>query len=719
VNTVHRRLLALLPLLLATSLSAAEPLPLKLRYQQESSPGSNRFHRLQKDESWQADETAIIVCDAWDLHHCLNAVRRLEEFAPRLNQLLVEARRRGVTIVHAPSDCMDAYADHPARRRAMQAPKSDTLPTDITSWCSKIPAEEQAVYPIDQSDGGEDDDPREHAEWAAKLKAMGRKPGTPWKKQTDLIAIDPQRDFVSDRGDEIWNVLQSRGIKNVILTGVHTNMCVLGRPFGLRQMARNGKRVVLIRDLTDCMYNPRRWPYVNHFTGNDLIVSYIERHICPTITSDQILGDQAFRYKSDTRPHLAIVVAEDEYQTERSLPEFAAGQLGQDFRVSFVFGSDKQRNEIPGLEVLDEADLLLLSVRRRVLPRESMDIVRRCVAAGKPVLGIRTASHAFALRNEPPPEGYADWPELDAAVLGGNYQGHHGNQLESTISVAEGQAQHPIVAGIVTEPFVQGGSLYRNRPLAKGATELLTGKAEGFPAEPVAWTFQRADGGRSFYTSLGHIKDFENPTFVRMLHAAILWGAGLNPAEASAPRLDTSTYRGSWSPMAVPGSWKQMAGEALRDHDGAVWYRCAIRVPSAWRGDRALQLHLPPIQDVGVWWNGQHLSGEAKSPATSTTGSTDALRNVSDDKSASGSSDTASISVPAEWIEADDANLLVLRIPAGGPDGLTAAPILVAGDRRFALKGRWQFRAGDDPSWSNLPLPAKFGAPADIYFEAQ
>jgi hypothetical protein len=59
--------------------------------------------------------------------------------------------------------------------------------------------------------------------------------------------------------------------------------------------------VALVRDMTDCMYNPKRWPYVDHFTGNDLIVSHTERFVCPTITSDQILGGQPFRSKTDTR----------------------------------------------------------------------------------------------------------------------------------------------------------------------------------------------------------------------------------------------------------------------------------------------------------------------------------------------------------------------------------------------------------------------------------
>ena len=79
----------------------------------------------------------------------------------------------------------------------------------------------------------------------------------------------------------MWAILEQNQIEHVILTGVHTNMCVLGRPFGLRQMARVGKDVVLMRDMTDTMYNPARWPFVSHFTGTDLIIDHVERHVCP------------------------------------------------------------------------------------------------------------------------------------------------------------------------------------------------------------------------------------------------------------------------------------------------------------------------------------------------------------------------------------------------------------------------------------------------------
>jgi nicotinamidase-related amidase len=253
----------------------------------------------QKDLAWKPGQTALIVCDVWDSHHCLNAVRREEEMVPRMNQVVEKARSLGVLIIHAPSSCMAAYAGHAARKRAQQAPTAKSLPMGIDQWCRQIPAEEKGTYPIDQKDGGEDDDLKEHAEWHAKLAAQGRNPKAPWKAQHAGIKIDAQ-DAISDSGVEIWNLLAERGIDNVILLGVHTNMCVLGRPFGLRQMAKNGKNVVLMRDMTDTMYDPARWPYVSHFKGTELIVEHIEKYVCPTVTSDQLIGGTPFHFKGDT-----------------------------------------------------------------------------------------------------------------------------------------------------------------------------------------------------------------------------------------------------------------------------------------------------------------------------------------------------------------------------------------------------------------------------------
>src|SRR5262249_20657572 len=205
----------------------------------------------------------------------------------------------------------------------------------------------------------------------------------------------------------------------------------------VRQLTQQGLNVVLMRDMTDTMYNPAKSPFVSHFTGTDLVVEHIEKYWCPSVTSADLLGGKEFRFKDDKRPHLVVISAEDEYQTEKTLPDFALKQLGKDFRVSFVFGDAKDRNHLPGLNVLNDADLALVSVRRRPLPKAEMEIIRKYVAAGKPLVGIRTASHAFAL---PPgqslPPGLADWPAFDKDVLGCNYAGHHGNALKTTVKAA-------------------------------------------------------------------------------------------------------------------------------------------------------------------------------------------------------------------------------------------------------------------------------------------
>ena len=73
------------------------------------------------------------------------------------------------------------------------------------------------------------------------------------------------------------------------MMGVHTNMCVLGRPFGIRQLTKLGKNVVLARDLTDAMYDPRDFPYVSHARGTEMVVEHVERYWCPTIDSGDLV----------------------------------------------------------------------------------------------------------------------------------------------------------------------------------------------------------------------------------------------------------------------------------------------------------------------------------------------------------------------------------------------------------------------------------------------
>lgn len=316
----------LLPFLLiaASAFAAEEPLALSLQ-----SRGPTGAATLTK-EQWLPSDTAIIVCDMWDLHHCRYAVVREGEMAPRMNEVLEKARAAGVLIIHAPSSCMQPYEGTPARERAKAAPAATRLPNKIGEWCKQIPVEERAIYPLDQTDGGEDEDAQTHAAWAQELTSKGLNPRAPWTHEIKVLRIDQNKDAISDSGVEIWNLLESRHINNVILMGVHLNMCVSGRPFGIRQMAKNGKHVVLMRDMTDTMYNPKRWPFVSHARGTELFIQYVERHLCSSITSDQFIGGKPFAFSTATAgtPRKQILLIGDS-TTEASIPKKLAPEEPQ------------------------------------------------------------------------------------------------------------------------------------------------------------------------------------------------------------------------------------------------------------------------------------------------------------------------------------------------------------------------------------------------------
>lgn len=223
-------------------------------------------------------------------------------------------------------------------------------------------------------------------------------------------------------------------------------------------------------------------------------------------------------------PHVVIVSSEPEYKTEQTLPKFAGEYLNGHCRVSIVLADPADENRLSGIDAIASADLLVISVRRRTLPAEQLQVIRSYIAAGRPVLGIRTANHAFHLREKPAPEGRADWPEFDEQVIGGRYTGHWGEgPLTAVSAVNESVAEHPIMQDVNLSEMVGHGSLYKVSPLQKTAVPLLTGTITGETPEPVVWVNSRSDGGTTVYTSLGHPQDFSQPAFNRMLKNAVRW----------------------------------------------------------------------------------------------------------------------------------------------------------------------------------------------------
>jgi nicotinamidase-related amidase len=224
---------------------------------------------------WPVAHTAIIICDMWDTHTCAMSAQRVALMAPRMNQVVSAARSLGVMIIHAPSDTMKFYEGTPWRERMRNAPTAPS-PFPIISRCPRIP-EEERDFPIDDSAGGCDD--------PVVNKFEG--PPYPWTRENPAIDI-AGFDGVSESGQEIYNFCKQESIDKIVLMGVHTNICILNRGFGTRQMTRLGFDVVLARDLTDSMYDPRTRPFVSHARGTELVIEHIERMWCPSILSEDL-----------------------------------------------------------------------------------------------------------------------------------------------------------------------------------------------------------------------------------------------------------------------------------------------------------------------------------------------------------------------------------------------------------------------------------------------
>ncbi|HYH68121.1 MAG TPA: PVC-type heme-binding CxxCH protein [Urbifossiella sp.] len=206
---------------------------------------------------------------------------------------------------------------------------------------------------------------------------------------------------------------------------------------------------------------------------------------------------------------VVLVSGSLEYKSDESLAAFAK-HLEATYPVACVTVKAKAEKDttLPGLEALDKADVAVFFTRRLKLEGADLERVQKYVASGKPVVGVRTASH-----------GFQNWLQMDADVFGGDYKGHFGAGVVADITPEKAARNHAILKGVAA--FKSNGSLYKNAAVAQDVTVLLRG-AIPKQDEPVAWLRERGNQ-RVFYTSLGHPDDFRDPNFVRLLVNALAW----------------------------------------------------------------------------------------------------------------------------------------------------------------------------------------------------
>jgi type 1 glutamine amidotransferase len=249
-------------------------------------------------------------------------------------------------------------------------------------------------------------------------------------------------------------------------------------------------------------------------------------------------------------PHVVFVTGDDEYRSEITMPMIAAileTRHGLKTSVASAKPIPQTKDNIEGLEALDGADLMVMYTRFRRLPDDQLARITKYVASGKPIVGLRTSTHAFLY-----PEGSAHVALNDGFgrdVFGQKWITHHGNRSTTRVTPSAGAAQHQILRGV--SPFAARSWLYHVEPLNGPATVLLegdsidsqqVGKHDKYPPhQPVAWT-RDYKGARVFFTTLGHPGDFSQESMRRLVVNGILWALGREIPSGGADATPVTPY---------------------------------------------------------------------------------------------------------------------------------------------------------------------------------
>ena len=262
-------------------------------------------------------------------------------------------------------------------------------------------------------------------------------------------------------------------------------------------------------------------------------------------------------------PHVVFVTGDEEYRSEESMPMLAR-ILKRDygFRVTVLYSLDAQGfidpnnlTNLPGLEALDSADLMVMFTRYRALPDAQLRHILDYVDSGRPVVGFRTATHALRYPNDST-KTYLN-EQWERELFGQRWITHHGHFEDGKAPLTDVQpiswmTSHPILRGV--KPFKAYSWLYHvdggEHALYGDSRPLLVGEAlrsnhmnelDKYPlTNPVAWTKthtgRSGKTGRVFFTTLGHPFDFRDESMRKLALNGILWAMGMEgriPAEGA------------------------------------------------------------------------------------------------------------------------------------------------------------------------------------------
>ena len=234
--------------------------PIKLNLQSRKN-GKKKI----KSIDWHPSNSVILLIDMWKRHACLPAHARAEKLAVKINSHLPKLRAMGVQVIHSASGTIGSYLKHKARKNMEAYHQS----TPQKPWNKRLMNE--PPIPIIYGCNGYN---------------IGHSDSSEQNKAIEIL----DSDLISDSCTELLNYFEKNKIKWVFYAGVHTNICVISRPCGMRNLSLTKFQPILIRDLVDSVTGNRHYEYYTHDERNKYVNNHIEEYIAPSVQISDLIN---------------------------------------------------------------------------------------------------------------------------------------------------------------------------------------------------------------------------------------------------------------------------------------------------------------------------------------------------------------------------------------------------------------------------------------------
>jgi hypothetical protein len=615
---------------------------------------------------------AVVVVDMWNWHWCKTAAARVGALVPRMELVLRELRGLGVQVCFCPTDSVDAYVGTPQRERVF-AVDPVPLPDPVLVECPEPP----------------------NGPGCACIERCRVNYG--WNAMHPGLTI-AAADLMPNSRETLYSLLRARGTTHILYMGVHTQVCLLGKDVGLRNMKALGFECILARDLTDSHpdYDPANGIDPDGLTQRT--IEHFERWLCATIDAKaelERLGHwphdepvdpvRAAPWGTRERPHLF----EERTIVTLSFP----ADRGAEIRFTADGGDPGPESPLYAgpFELVDSADLRVAAFRDGRVTSLPTRLVYAKLAPRPPRPDIAIGdlkARRFAGPGHSPSDSSHRYspvsgpPQVDRTNRGQALRLHdrvyrHGMGVHAPnhmiYDVDPSWGRFVALAGM--DEYILDTEL--GSDLARVPSAIFRVFIDGEPVaeSPVqrcatkAWRFdvRIPEGAKIISLAVDPTADGNREDLANWVNAGFI----LRGSE------------GTRDLVEVPGEIEELAGA----RDGFAWCRSFVRVPDGFDRERIV-LEIPVIDDSDeVYWNGAIIGRTGTMPPAPYRSGTDTPR---------------SYPVPARLLSASGWNTIAVRIfDGGGAAGIRIhVPYISDGSKRLDLSGEWEYSIGDDATWS-------------------